>query len=560
MTIRVPSPSHETRDHLLEGEVCNFCPKAALETVHRAIAERTVLSLEAECDACPDFKDWVSRCGDSYFERVHDQWPIIHGPGVDYERHDLKVVATMIILGIWLGPESSQHLRDVALASHKLLVTQLLETLCQSAASSEEAWPLELYHAVLLNAVLAVYCGMEQVLDKARLLCTLMVAHLRKARGFSSEVAAYQEKTYFPGTFLPWVLTTRQRMRRVVVCLFKVDAYLSLLGSTPPNVHREELDIYLPSTFGLWNAFGLDVLYGRIQDEPDDRAEYKLSAMLTGSRFSGPFSLLVEDIELGFCGMLESVWIDSRMRQMALRADRSHRDVVEELATWEKRLLNFMSDLEKLQGFPSDSQTKTADMQWMAKAYRGGMPGRPNEPAAAALNRASMLAQETSLLCHLLALHVHCDPSIVSLALAKSTARRTGGDSISASLIQTSSSSKINPMYPEGGNQAVAHSLAILYMVEAACRSPLPQTMLMCPVTAMAATLANNILQQWFADRVCSQEPGEQSHETLDRHAAGLPTWADVGYALVVDDGLLCECCLRGRMSVIEQAIMACRR
>lgn len=56
----------------------------------------------------------------------------------------------------------------------------------------------------------------EQLIARAGLLLSLLIATLRQMGMFSSERAEYQERTHFPSTFLPYVLGNRERRLRLV--------------------------------------------------------------------------------------------------------------------------------------------------------------------------------------------------------------------------------------------------------------------------------------------------------------------------------------------------------
>lgn len=56
----------------------------------------------------------------------------------------------------------------------------------------------------------------EQLIARAGLLLSLLIATLRQIGMFSSDRAEYQERTHFPGIFLPYVLSNREKRTRLV--------------------------------------------------------------------------------------------------------------------------------------------------------------------------------------------------------------------------------------------------------------------------------------------------------------------------------------------------------
>ncbi|PNP59618.1 hypothetical protein THARTR1_00791 [Trichoderma harzianum] len=96
--------------------------------------------------------------------------------------------------------------------------------------------------------------------------------------------------------------------------MFKLDAYISLLTQQPPSLQREELSLSLTSTFGQWNAYGLDVFFRRWPSEPMERSQYRICDLALGSQQPISPVILVEDLQIRMMGVTNYVWILNKMR------------------------------------------------------------------------------------------------------------------------------------------------------------------------------------------------------------------------------------------------------
>ncbi|KAI3573104.1 hypothetical protein IWW34DRAFT_824058 [Fusarium oxysporum f. sp. albedinis] len=94
-----------------------------------------------------------------------------------------------------------------------------------------------------------------------------------------------------------------------------VDQYIHLLVETRlsldcqqrPRLSDVELEAVLPSSFSLRNCYGMDVFLYRQQYESASR-DIKLSSMIKHPEHFLPDPLLVEDIQLGLCGLIIEVF------------------------------------------------------------------------------------------------------------------------------------------------------------------------------------------------------------------------------------------------------------
>ena len=81
-----------------------------------------------------------------------------------------------------------------------------------------------------------------------------------------------------------------------------MEALLSLECQQRPRIFDIEPEAFLPSSFSLRNCYGMDVFIRRQRHESADR-DIKLSSMINHPDHFLPDPLLIEDIQLGLCGL-----------------------------------------------------------------------------------------------------------------------------------------------------------------------------------------------------------------------------------------------------------------
>ncbi len=191
---------------------------------------------------------------------------------------------------------------------------------------------------------------------------------------------------------------------RLVAYLFKIDTYTFVSSGRCPDIRPEELDVGLPSTFALWNGEGLGPFYERLPLEPGGRDAFKICEILRDPWSLTPDLLLVEDVEMGLCGMASSLW---RHRALARSSRVANGDckveLIGRLTAWKERLDELASQCAARD--PSEQAT-----DFPLRAYFSSL----GDDSTSALARASSLIQGATMLHHLLSLHVHADVQTLS--------------------------------------------------------------------------------------------------------------------------------------------------
>ncbi|KAL2671278.1 hypothetical protein Neosp_013858 [[Neocosmospora] mangrovei] len=113
----------------------------------------------------------------------------------------------------------------------------------------------------------------------------------------------------------------------------------------PAALHREEVDATMPSTFSLWNAYGLNVFFRRLSQEPTDRVGFKLSEVISNPNSQAKSLVLLEDVHLALCGLLPGIWNHTQIVRRTTEAGRPMPNSLTSLA-WQ--LETWKADLERI--------------------------------------------------------------------------------------------------------------------------------------------------------------------------------------------------------------------
>ncbi|RDA92457.1 hypothetical protein CP533_6437 [Ophiocordyceps camponoti-saundersi (nom. inval.)] len=370
---------------------------AALRSVLAAVATRSCVA--SSPGAVP--KAWLAACVDSYLATIHQRWPLLHGPGVDGTTDDVALVASMVMMTAWLHCDRS--FRQLLMEMHGLLVDQCFKQLAGDILDQSRRWPIETYQVALLNVIFALESGRAVCINRCRHLLSLLVASLRANGCLNDEAVQRQRRTHYPGEFVPWVYSMVERWRRLAACAFQVDTYLSLLCNQPPLLRREELALGLPSTFSMWNAYGLDVFFPRHRDEPWRRASFTMSNLDMTTPHLLPSAVLVEDIESCLLASWNDIWLLHQLRRNRHGTAGSRAAVVARQLRLCKLQLDSVAEAAER---PDDND---AYADFLLRAYSA--KELPSQPGWRESVRARIAARilGARMLYHLLSLHCHAD-------------------------------------------------------------------------------------------------------------------------------------------------------
>lgn len=109
-----------------------------------------------------------------------------------------------------------------------------------------QAWPIELFQAVLLTLIFSLYHADKRALSRAMLLRGAFITLLREIGALNAEILGDHLQSHFSGTFAPYTMSMRERFKRLVALTYQFDAYFALAHEKPPILHRQEVGVELP--------------------------------------------------------------------------------------------------------------------------------------------------------------------------------------------------------------------------------------------------------------------------------------------------------------------------
>lgn len=387
-----------------------------------------------------------------------------------------------------------------------------------------QAWPIELFQSVLLTLVFSLHRTEKSALSRAMLLRSAFITVLRELGAFNAETSADHLRTYFSGTFAPYTLSMRERFKRLLVLTYQFDTYFALAHVQPPILHRQELGVELPSTFALWNAYGLDIFATRQLEEPPARSDFQVSEMTNCPNSFTSSELLVEDVQLGLCGLLQSIWAlkQSVPSKMAGYPSGAFPAVLllETLDAWKH-------ELDKINELAVTRTITTEAARYLLLAYRG-----EDDSAAASLDRTTTLVQDGMVLYYHLRMYHYAGLNASEAAgLVKQTRNRS---------TETRRTSKY-------GREALMSAVQMLMMVDSieASRATLN------PLIRHALTMGANVTRMLLPHQKCECLAKEGQHAANINHQQ----WAEIGGPTWIDGTPVCACKLEFWTERFEKAM-----
>ncbi|KAL5623569.1 hypothetical protein FOBRF1_002819 [Fusarium oxysporum] len=505
-------------------------------------------------------KNWIEGNSKEYFGRFHDTWPILHGPSYVTMDTSLLVSVSIAMISCWL--RNPDEFEDVVLQLHESLMSAFSDWIANPRSRHEydEPWPFETYQAILMNIIFAFYHGNEKLVSKASLLRGTFVVALREAEFFNSDNAAEQQRVHYPGTFVPWLMTMRDRWKRLIVSLFKIDTYLSIARFQAPTLFREEIDLTMPATYSLWNAYGLNIFFKRITLEPTDRSNFKLSEVIANPNTPAKPLLLFEDIHLALCGLLPAIWNQTQIVRRSTEAGRSTQNCTSSLA-WQ--LEAWKADIERLK----HQCFHAAEVgEFPFTAYIGDYDEDPVRAKALAISNIKCLISECLMTYHLQGLQLYADPRMINSVAMASTVSPDHEAGVRPRLQKLHTQLNIWAKTSES-RRALLHALAVLRQCESDLQANEPQTQSIDPTSYLAISMSALVVWAWlmFSEAACSCVPTINhiniGDDPLDlQNTARLETWIQAEGTAGMNNIPLCRCVSEGWMARFNALLPLGRR
>ncbi|KAF4976006.1 hypothetical protein FZEAL_7262 [Fusarium zealandicum] len=510
------------------------------------------ISIENDGQLLEGDKGWMEPATDEYLGRFHDTWPILHGPTITSMHQPTILTISVIMIGSWL--KNPDDLREPVLRIHEILVDRFFEWLVHPRPRHQidKPWPVETFQAIVLNIIFAFYHGSEKLVAKAFLLRGMLITAMRDMEFFVCESAAYEQRVHFPGTFIPWLQTIRERWKRLIVALYKIDVYLSIVHGQPPALHREEIDTTMSSTYCLWNAYGLNIFFRRLSQEPTDRVGFKLSEVISDPNSPAKPLVLLEDVQLAFCGLFPAIWNDT---QIVRRSTEVGRPTMNSLTSLAWQLETWKADLERIAHQCSQGFHAGDTEGFPFAAYIGKWDEDPPRARSTAMMNIKCLVSDCRMTYHLQGLHLYADTRVIS-TVARFT-RLAADDETSSSLRIQKHQSQLNAWATTSeSRRALLHAIAVLCEREADIEANEPQALSADPIAYLAISMSALVFWAWhaFSEVACICVPN-LSHinigvDPIDmRSTARLESWIQSGGTAAIQGIPVCRCVADGWMA-----------
>ncbi|KAL2214532.1 hypothetical protein CC79DRAFT_1392378 [Sarocladium strictum] len=266
-------------------------------------------------------EDWWQRCSDRYRLGFHNEWPVLHYPTIqDFPRSSLWFEASIIMVATWASSGPGTTFRDRALDIHDRLMNAMIGEMMSCAVHEDldsQPWPWEVWCVSIINIAFALETGRAALIRRADRVFDLTLSDCRQRGAFMPDKIRRHQQVHIPGQFPPWVFKNNEQFHRIAAVMFKIDTCLSLAGNRAPRMRREELHVFLPVPFTLWNAFGLGHHFARLPQQPRAPEQYTISQFLRFSHIDIP--VFYEDVQLILCDAIQCTWQLAQTRRMDAR-------------------------------------------------------------------------------------------------------------------------------------------------------------------------------------------------------------------------------------------------
>lgn len=340
---------------------------------------------------------------------------------------------------------------------------------------------------------------------------------------------------------------------RITASLYKIDTYLAITRDQPPLLHREELDVSLTSSYSLWNSWGLDVFFKRLPNEPNDRAGFKFSEVLSNPRSPAKSFLLVEDIQLGFCGLASEIWNHAQRRRRGARPSPASNTDLQASLSWQ--LECWKEELRTVSNVCIQSYIEGNTGEYPFTAYRGREGDNPEERDFMAVSQVRGLISESLTLYHIQGIQLYSDLKIFRLVAAY-LENPTEDSTNPPPRIQRYQSQLQHWIGTPESRKALLHALSILETREKDVSNPNSEERgCLNPIAHVATSASAMVIWAWvmFAEEACSCVPGH-NHINIGvdppdlQSTTQLETWIQVGGTVALQNTAVCRCLLDGWM------------
>jgi hypothetical protein len=275
---------------------------------------------------------------------------------------------------------------------------------------------------------------------------------------------------------------------------FRADAYLSLCTGDLPILQNDELQITLPSTFALYNAYGLDIFYRRYPTEPLDRSLYKICDLATMiSQRTLPSVVLFEDLQHGLLAATKDIAILSQSRRSRNPMLQGSNPQSEYLAN---QLEIFKLQLDRVVSVLTSKGFQTQAGESLLAAYSGREEPGQHAWKDSVMARIWSHVFLTATLYHMLSIHLYTDVDMVKQFVIEQVT--TASEATGVSPRQQRRASQVEEWaLSQDGRNAVLHAISALRVGEQALALCSSREGTIDPMILTSVSVAASVVWAW---------------------------------------------------------------
>lgn len=286
------------------------------------------------------------------------------------------------------------------------------------------------------------------------------------------------------------------------------------------------------------------MFFKRLPSEPSDRAGFKFSEVLSNPQSPARPLLLIEDVQLGFCGLVPAIWnhtqICRRKTEVIPSATNSLASLLWRLEAWKSELDRISNQCEQ-----NYAQDKIDELPFLA--YFGEETKDPAEWKLASITHVRGLVSNALMLYHVQTILLCIDIRSIRL-VAEYLENPSQTDPLPPPRIQKHQSRLYTWVMTPESRKALIHAVAVLMTREA----ELEQNNLgepRDPIAHLAIAMSALTLWAWmmFAEQACNCVPG-LNHINIGvdipdlQSTPLLENWVQSGGTLALRGIAFCRC------------------
>lgn len=264
-----------------------------------------------------------------------------------------------------------------------------------------------------------------------------------------------------------------------------------------------------------------------------------MSQLIEGSQISTLRNFMLEDIELGLCGILQYIWAYSQIRQLGELS--SQILLTRQLDTWKLRL-------DQISRILNDSATDSNTTDQLLGNYLG--EEEPNKLGwqTTVKERVVSLFIDTKMLYHLLSLHLYADIRTIKAVAASKTI--VGVQGIPKLVADFGNKPILQDWAVSGqGRQAFMHAISVLQCYEEGMPASTTQGGGLSTVSTMTGGLSALVVQAWILNSMQSCTCDGTTHYydfsqsfADTRENPDLLNWIENGGPVALEEISFCHC------------------